>query len=94
MFGPQLIDRKWRNAEHTFRGGETMTARRNIYLTAGLFGLALIVAGCAATDANVRSPSQGQAAVQGDTAAGRSQATSESQDEKNKKRPSSTNPGY
>jgi hypothetical protein len=66
----------------------------NSYLTAGLLGLALTAAGCAATDANVRSPSQGQAAVQGDTASGRSQATSESQDQQNKKRPSSTNPGY
>jgi hypothetical protein len=71
-----------------------MTHRRNIYLPAALFGLALIAAGCAATDGNVRSPSQGQAAVEGDTAGGRSQATSESQDEQKKKRPSSSNPGY
>lgn len=75
-----------------------MNHRYNSYLTAGLFGLALIAAGCAARDVDVRSAIQGQATVEGDTSAsGRSQATSDSQNEQNKKRTSgqsSSNPGY
>jgi hypothetical protein len=51
-----------------------MTTRMNHYLATGLFGLALIAAGCAARDVEVRSPVQGQATVEGDTGSSRSRS--------------------
>jgi len=50
------------------------------YVTTSLFGLALLTAGCAAREVDVshRGPIQGEATVEGDTAArGRGEATTE-----------------
>ena len=75
-----------------------MTRRYTSYLAASLSALALLVAGCAAREVDVRTPVQGQATVEGDTSAqGRGKATSESQNEQNKSKtsgPRSSNPGY
>jgi hypothetical protein len=79
-------------------GGDIMTRRHTSYLATSLFGAALLAVGCAAREVDVRTPVQGQATVEGDTSAqGRGKATSESQNEQNKRKSSgqgSSNPGY
>jgi hypothetical protein len=47
-----------------------MNVTLNRYLSVTVFGLALIAAGCAAREVDVRSPVQGQATVEGDTRSG------------------------
>jgi hypothetical protein len=53
-----------------------MNSRFNRYFATSLFGLAIVAAGCAARDVDVRSPIRGESTVEGDSSSARGRGSS------------------